>query len=168
MWLEGGAPRPMARWVGILSPMVVGEPTKDEVPLLVHDGDWAVTRTVSFAGATGQLTLSPDGWTRLGAPFVPERLPACDAKAGGARFRVRGNHHGTASLDATADEGKAEALFEVRITGNVACVAGVSRRVGGAFVRADVAGGRGEGGALQGEKGAAEMRELACGWVERP
>ncbi len=173
VWAEGATPRALARLSGIRSAVAVGEPTKDGVPLLVYDGDWAATVTVPINTSAVQ-TLAPGGWRRLSAPVAFERLPACGAGVTGARYRVRGVHHGTAELDGSLDSGSSEAMFEVRVAGDSACLAGVSRRLslgapkGAAFVRADLIASTGEGGAVQVGASPGTMRKLLCGWVPAP
>jgi len=180
VWLPGEPPRAVAR-LGLHGLRIAGAPTPTGVPLLLGGSDWSLARTVPIplldrTSAALPPSLPLDGWTRL--PSLPRRLdtlPACAPRAPGTRFVLaRASLH--AEIDGTA-ETATHALYDVRLDGSDACIAGVTavlspdRRsappAGGTapqraaeFVRADLAGKRAEGG----ERGVppAGMKRMAC------
>ncbi|WP_437596731.1 hypothetical protein WMF28_29635 [Sorangium sp. So ce590] len=169
-WQSGDAPRPIAS-LASRGARALGQPTSAGVPLLLGFRDLTLGRTVPIPPAEKTAPGTPakvppllplDGWEI--APNVRTeltRLPACPARPRGARF-VLDRASASVSIDghgATAST----AVYDVRVSGPDACVAKVAalidldRRTGGepsagpgageiAFVRADLAARRAEGG----------------------
>jgi hypothetical protein len=200
-WLPGEPPRAIAQ-LATHAVRTLGQPTRDGVPLLLGSADWALTRTVPIPPFDKKSATRPpppaapslDGWARL--PFLARdaaSFPACAASPKGARFVIQ---RGTmaAQVDGV-DESGTLALYDLRISGNDACVAGLSaflspdrrartpapsaakpaakgattppRGAGPvAFVRADFAGKRAEGG----DRGVApsSVRRLSCALLAKP
>ncbi|WP_437792711.1 hypothetical protein [Sorangium sp. So ce693] len=165
-WSSGEAPRPIASLANLGEP-ALGEPTSAGVPLLLSFHGLTLGRTVPIPpaattaqGATAKAPplLPLDGWA-----IVPNvrteltRMPACAARPPGARFLLD-----RASAFATVDGHRAPAstaVYDVRVSGRDVCVAKIAalmdleRRTDGqpgasplAFVRADLAARRAEGG----------------------
>jgi hypothetical protein len=174
VWLPGERPRAIAR-VGMHATRIVGAPTASGVPLLLGGSDWSLQRTLPIA-ASSEAPPSLEGWARL-PPFLHriEALPACGPRVSGARFTlVRSSLH--AEVDG-ASEIAGQALYDVRLSGSDACIAGVTATLApdnrprpsapppsaptpAAFVRADFTSKRAEGG----ERGLppAAMRRMTC------
>lgn len=188
VWLAGETPRAIAS-ISTHPVRALGEPTRDGVPLLLGSNDWSILRVLPIPAMDKQASKPPppappalDGWTR--APAVRRdlgALPACTAKAKGARFSLaRSSMHAT--IDGIAESGY-PSIYEVRVSGAEACVASITatltpERRGAsappagnkpkgpapagpaAFVRADVASKRAEGG----DRGVppAAVRRMSC------
>ena len=98
-------------------------------------------------------------------------MPVCAASAGGARFVLQ-----RAALDAEIDGQRASAtrvLYTLRVSSTEACVSEISALLTSeraadppAFVRADLAGKRAEGGERGVSPGA--VRRLRCALVAKP
>ena len=196
VWIAGEAPRRVAQ-VAAHAGRWLGQPTRDAVPVILGGPDWAITRALPIppldklrgAGAPLQAPVLPtlDGWT----PAVNLRrdlgaLPACGPSPRGASFLVMRSF--TSVRIDNAEHGGVTSVYDVRVAGDAACVAGVSalvsptRRVSAsaaaapatngskpastsgagpvAFVRVDLAGKRAEGG----ERGPApaKVHRLTC------
>ncbi len=176
VWLEGKRMQPIARMPNLVlaSPaqIIVGEPTPFGVPLLALHGSFQRLGVVPIPKTTpAELPLLDGaGWKRLAVAVVPERLPPCDAKAQGMTFTLRATKPPVRVLLDGNELAATSAMFDVRVNEQSACIARASLALeakGGStpiFVRADVAGHRAEGGALDGPTGA--VRKLACEWVE--
>lgn len=189
VWIAGEAPRRVAQ-VASRTGRWLGQPSRSAVPMILGGADWALTRSLpipaldkaSSAKTTPLAAPSLDGWTRtanlrrdVGA------LPACGAKPEGASFRVARSF--TSVRVDGIDHSGAISLYDVRVAGENACVAGMSALVAPthrsapakgakpspskagdagpvAFVRVDLAGQRAEGG----ERGPApaKSRRLTC------
>jgi hypothetical protein len=131
-WVSGEAPRIIGH-VTSRSSRLLGEPTKDGVPVLLSSYDWSAMRifpipALDKKATSPQAPPSPtlEGWTMV--PNVRQtvmRLPVCAAKPkAGARFIVpRG--YGRAMVDG-ANGSLAAALYDVRLSGMDACVAQLS------------------------------------------
>lgn len=183
VWVAGEAPRSIAQ-VAAHAGRWLGKPTRDGVPILLGGADWAITRALPIPPLDKLRAPRPapptlDGWSRaanlrgdLGA------LPACGSTAPGASYRVQ------RSLVAVRVDGvdhrSSTSLYDVRVAGPSACVAGLSALLTPtrgatatraakpaakgegpvAFVRVDLAGKRAEGG----DRGAppTKIRRLAC------
>jgi hypothetical protein len=191
VWVSGEAPRSIAQ-VSAHAGRWLGQPTRDSVPVLLGGPDWAITRSLPIpllAAAGGAVKPAPptlDGWTR--APNLRRDVgsfPACGAKPAGARFIVPRSFIAV-RIDGV-DHGGVTSLYDVRVAGESACVAGMSALLSPsraasvvkseaapiakkgskssgtgpvAFVRIDLAGKRAEGG----DRGttAPKIRKLAC------
>nr|AYM52626.1 hypothetical protein [Aetherobacter sp.] len=194
VWIAGEAPRRVAQ-VAAHAGRWLGQPTRDAVPVILGGPDWAITRALpippldKLRGASAPAPVLPtlDGWT----PAVNLRrdlgaLPACGPSPRGASFLVMRSF--TSVRIDSAEHGGVTSLYDVRVAGDAACVAGVSalvsptRRVSAsaaaapaangskpastssagpvAFVRVDLAGKRAEGG----ERGPApaKVHRLTC------
>jgi hypothetical protein len=186
-WPPGERPRPIAR-LGSHATRTLGAPTPAGVPLLLGASDWSLQRTLPIPPLDRALpgvdpppaAPSLGGWTRLAPlPSHLETLPVCGPRAAAPRFAVA-----RPSLRAEVDEvpeSGALAIYEVRLAGGEACIAGVTAtlapdRSGAkpppagkapkgpagavAFVRVDLAGKHAEGG----DRGVppAAMRRLTC------
>ncbi|WP_437586682.1 hypothetical protein [Sorangium sp. So ce1000] len=176
-WSSGEAPRPIASFASLGEP-ALGQPTSAGVPLLLSFRGLTLGRTVPIPAATrtaqGAIAkaaplLPLDGWD-----IVPDvrteltRLPACAARPPGARFQLD-----RASAFATVDGHRAPAsaaVYDIRVSGRDACVAKIAalidleRRTEGepgagplAFVRADLAAQRAEGGEREIVEGAGKL-----------
>jgi hypothetical protein len=187
VWVSGEAPRKVAQ-VAAHAGRWLGPPTRDAVPMLLGGADWAIARMLPIspiAASSSAARPAPtlDGWTR--APNLRRdvgALPACAAKPVGARFLVPRSFLGV-RIDGV-DHGGVTSLYDVRVNGESACVAGMSALVSPtraakgsatapppkgakpaasgpvAFVRVDLAGKRAEGG----DRGttAPKIRRLTC------
>ncbi len=178
VWLPGERPRVIAR-VGLHGVRVAGAPTSSGVPLVVGGADWFLFRTVPISPAGAPVPSLPlDGWTSL--PSLSRRLDtlrACAPRSSGARI-VLARPALRAEIDG-AVETASQALYEVRIEGADACIAGVTAALvpdgrspppasgprAASFVRADLVGKHAEGG----ERGLppAKMTRMACALVAR-
>ncbi|WP_437523067.1 hypothetical protein WME79_33245 [Sorangium sp. So ce726] len=203
-WSSGEAPRSIASLANLGEP-ALGQPTSAGVPLLLSFRGLTLGRTVPIPlaattaqGATAKAPplLPLDGWE-----IVPNvrteltRMPACAARPPGARFLLD-----RASAFATVDGHRAPAstaVYDVRVSGRDVCVAKIAalidleRRTDGqpgasqlAFVRADLAARRAEGGDRGIGQGAGKLggtegrpagrpadrpaRRLACSLPVRP
>jgi hypothetical protein len=191
VWLSGESPRAVG-FVGDHALRLLGEPTKDGIPVLVSAYDWSALRVFPIPALDKKAAAPPApfgptlaDWTA--APNVRQelgRLPTCAGKPKGQRFLVaRG--YARAAVDG-ANGSMSSALYDVRLSGNDACVAQIAALVtpdrgappaapdkkGGpkkgpvAFLRADFANKRGEGG----ERGVGikdAMRRLTCSLEEK-
>jgi hypothetical protein len=192
-WLPGEHPRVIAR-IGTHAARFLGAPTPSGVPLLLGSSDWLLQRTLPIPPLVPSAGADPppappslEGWARL--PPLPRRLDAlrvCAPRAAGARFSLS-----RLQLRAEVDgvgEGGSQAIYDVRIDGGDACVAGVTATLSpdrssakpaappagktppaaagpAAFVRVDLAGKRAEGGA----RGLpAAVRRLSCALSPKP
>ncbi len=183
VWVVGEAPRKVAQ-IAAHAGRWLGQPTRDGVPMLLGGPDWAITRVLPIPplGAARPASPTLDGWTR--APNLRRdvgALPACAARPAGATFIVPRSFIAV-RIDGV-DHGGVTSLYDVRVTGENACVAGMSallspsRRAGStpapppkgakpaaagpvAFVRIDLAGKRAEGG----DRGttAPKIRRFTC------
>jgi len=194
VWKTGEPPRAIAQ-IARRSLHALGEPNKDGVPVFLSGADWAMTRTVPIpawdpkAEARAPAAPSFDGWTRV--PPVHLSLGAlapCGPKPKGESFMLQ-----TSALEAQVDgieEAASIALYDVRVRGEDACVAGVSALVtpkrhaaprGGeahepakgdkvkapvGFLRADLVGQRAEGG----DRGVlpASVSRMKCSLAPKP
>ncbi|MDI1446758.1 hypothetical protein [Polyangium sp. 6x1] len=132
VWVSGEAPRIIGH-VSTRGTRTLGEPTKDGIPVLLSSYDWSAMRIFPIPaadkkGAPAPLPLAPtlEGWATV--PNVRNqigRLATCGAKPkAGVRFFVtRG--YARAAMDG-ANGSLASALYDVRLSGNDACVAQVS------------------------------------------
>ncbi|WP_437903346.1 hypothetical protein WME95_33045 [Sorangium sp. So ce327] len=176
-WSSGEAPRPIASLANLGEP-ALGQPTSAGVPLVLSFHGLTLGRTVPIPpaattaqGATAKAPplLPLDGWE-----IVPNvrteltRMPACAARPPGARFLLD-----RSSAFATIDGRRAPAstaVYDVRVSGRDVCVAKIAalmdleRRTDGqpsagplAFVRADLAARRAEGGDRGIGQGAAKL-----------
>jgi hypothetical protein len=188
-WLVGERPRAIARFAAHGSKSL-GAPTAEGVPILLGSSDTALQRIVKIpplekdgAAPPPPARLALEGWTRLAPLSSPHKLPACTAKATGSRYSIGG-----AWFDAEIDgdsESAGQTVYEVRVQGGEACLAGVTAMLapkrGGrsaapppkgkapsaspaAFVRVDLVGKRAEGG----DRGPppAAVRRMTCTLVE--
>ncbi|WP_129351489.1 hypothetical protein [Sorangium cellulosum] len=196
VWSSGEAPRPIAS-LASRGARALGPPTAAGVPLLLDLGDLALGRTVPIPppaqGARGVTAAPPprlplDGWEV--APSLRRtltRLPACGARPRGTRFLV-GRASAVVIVDGRAAPAR-EAVYDVRVSGADACVTGITALLDPAargalppgaargpgplaFVRADLAARRAEGGAHDigdddGRRGG-PLRRLACSLSLRP
>jgi hypothetical protein len=196
VWIAGEAPRKVAQ-VAAHAGRWLGQPTRDAVPVILGGPDWAITRTLPIppldkragAGAKAPAPAPPalDGWTP--APNLRRdagALPACGPSPRGASFQVARSFT-SVRIDG-AEHGGSTSLYDVRVAGDVACLAGMSALVTPtrrgttttaaapsakglkpttpsgagpvAFVRVDLAGKRAEGG----DRGPApaRTRRLTC------
>ncbi|WP_437275732.1 hypothetical protein WME90_31390 [Sorangium sp. So ce375] len=165
-WSSGDVPRPIASLANLGEP-ALGQPTSAGVPLLLSFRGLTLGRTVPIppAAKTAQGAIAKaapllplDGWD-----IVPNvrteltRFPECAARPRGTRFLLD-----RVSAPATIDGQRAPtstAVYDVRMSGGDVCVAKMAalidpeRRTEGqagagplAFVRADFAARRAEGG----------------------
>ena len=191
VWVSGEAPRSIAQ-VAAHAGRWLGQPTRDAVPVLLGGPDWAITRSLPIpplAAAGSAARPAPptlDGWAR--APNLRRdtgSFPACAAKPAGASFLVPRSFIAV-RIDGV-DHGGVTSLYDVRVAGESACIAGMSALVSPsrgastakgaapaitnkgakpaaagavAFVRVDLAGKRAEGG----DRGttAPKIRKLGC------
>jgi hypothetical protein len=186
-WIPGERPRTVAR-LGTHAVRSVGAPTAAGVPLLLGAADWALLRTLPILAESAPAAApSLDGWTRIPPlPRHPEALPTCTGKAPGAHF-ARASLSLHAEIDGVA-ESAGQAIYDVRVDGTTACVAGVTAALSpdaraakaqapaargpkpagepAGFVRVDLAGKRAEGG----ERGLppAAIKRMRCGLGEKP
>lgn len=182
VWIAGEAPRAIAQ-VAAHAGRWLGQPTREAVPMLLGGPDWAIARALPIPprGAARPAPPTLDGWTR--APNLRRdvgSLPACSAKPAGASFLVARSFIGV-RVDGL-EHGGATSLYDVRVSGESACIAAMSALLSAprgaastssakkppkpaasgpvAFVRVDLAGKRAEGG----DRGTtpAAIRRLAC------
>jgi hypothetical protein len=157
-WLPRTAPRRVAR-VASSTSRVLGTPTRNGIPLLIGAKDWAMTRMLALPAPAAPATFdgiapvpSIDGW--VSQPPIRQALgslPQCSRNPHGMRFVLsRQSLRGT--IDGSARP-PAYALYDVRVEGANACVAGVYAAFGAtahgeaaSFVRVDFTRQRGEGG----------------------
>lgn len=192
VWIAGEAPRKVAE-VAAHAGRWLGQPTRDAVPVILGGPDWAITRALPIPPLDkrpGAKAPPPpvvpllDGWT----PAVNLRrdlgaLPACGPSPRGASFEVTRSF--TSVRIDNVEHGGVTSLYDVRVAGDTACLAGVSALVSptrrtststaapaakgakpaspGApvgFVRVDLAGKRAEGG----ERGPApaKIHRMTC------
>ncbi|MEO5725864.1 MAG: hypothetical protein ABI134_11040, partial [Byssovorax sp.] len=198
VWIAGEAPRRVAQ-LAAHAGRWLGQPTRDAVPVILGGPDWAITRTLPIppldkragggAGAKAPAPPALDGWT----PTTIFRrdlgtLPACGPSPRGASFQVARSFT-SVRIDGV-EHSSVTSLHDVRVAGDVACLAGMSalvtptRRAAAAaataavptakgakpssssgagpvaFVRVDLAGKRAEGG----DRGPApaRTRRLTC------
>lgn len=190
VWIAGESPRSIAQ-VAAHAGRWLGQPTRDGVPMLQGGPDWAITRALpippldKLRSATPAKPAPPtlDGWTRA-ANLRDDvgSFPACGAAPPGASYQVQRSFV-SVRVDGV-EHRSSTALYDVRVNGATACVAGVSalltptrRAVAAlpttrsakpaakgegevAFVRIDLVGKRAEGG----DRGttAAKVHRLAC------
>jgi hypothetical protein len=185
VWVSGEPPRIVAS-IATHASRVLGQPTRDGVPVLLGAADWALWQTLPIppkpgAGPAAAAPIPLAGWAE--APNLRRelgRLPGCGPKPKGARFLLH-RLSGAASIDGTREHIQA-AVYDVRMASAEACVASVAALLsperGGAarqaakggpvtFARADFVGKRGEGGE-RGLDPRAPARRLGCGLVARP
>ncbi|HVK68954.1 MAG TPA: hypothetical protein VM694_31070 [Polyangium sp.] len=132
VWVTGEAPRIIGH-VAARSTRTLGEPTKDGIPVLLSSNDWSAMRIFPIPppekkGAPAPLPLAPtlEGWAT--APNIRNqvgKLASCGTKPkAGVRFFVtRG--YARAAMDG-ASGSLASALYDVRLSGNDACIAQMS------------------------------------------
>lgn len=186
VWLAGESPRVIAE-IAVHASRTLGTPTSAGVPLLVSGADWALSRvlaipTLDKAALSAPATpVSLDGFTRVSlAGRDPASAAPCGARPKGHRFRLARSAL-RAEIDGVS-ESASKAIYDVRIQGSEVCVEGLSalltagRKGGGvkpsgkgtsaapagvAFVRADLAGRKAEGGD-RGLAPDARVRRLDC------
>jgi hypothetical protein len=194
VWVSGEQPR-IVGYVGTKASRALGEPTRDGVPVLISGYDWSAMRVFPIPAAQKKGAPVPAAatptlaeWTAT--PNVRQqigRLPACAAKPKGARF-VLARGYARAAMDGAAG-GMSGALYDVRVSSGNACVVAIStlftpdrtaaptpptpgakpapaKKGPVAFVRADLAGKRAEGGG-RGLPGKEAVRRMACTLEER-
>ncbi len=140
VWIAGEAPRRVAQ-LAAHSGRWLGQPTRDAVPVILGGPDWAITRTLPIppldkragggAGSAGAFTPAPpalDGWT----PTTIFRrdvgtLPACGPRLRGPRFQVARSFT-SVRIDGV-EHSSVTSLHDVRVAGDVACLAGMSALV---------------------------------------
>ena len=133
VWVTGEAPRIIGHVAATRGTRTLGEPTKDGIPVLLSSYDWSAMRVFPIPaaekkGAPAPLPLAPtlDGWVT--APNVRNlvaRLAPCGAKPkAGARFFVT-RSYARGVMDG-AGGSLSSSVYDVRVTGNDACTAGVS------------------------------------------
>jgi hypothetical protein len=131
VWVAGDRPRVLAD-LSTHAARTLGAPTAAGVPLLMGASDWALVRTLPLPaldkaapGAPPPVPATLDGWTRL-APVrrALPTLPACAARAKGARF-VMERSGLRAEIDGASMSGAAT-RYEVRVSGTDVCVEGVA------------------------------------------
>jgi len=187
VWIAGEPPRSIAQ-VAAHAGRWLGQPTRDGVPMLLGGPDWAITRALPIPPLDKLRVARPapptlDGWTRaVNLRGDVGSLPACGSAPPGASYQMQRSF---VSLRVDGVEHRSStSLYDVRVAGASACVAGMSalltptRRAAAAspagpsartaakgegavaFVRVDLAGKRAEGG----DRGttAAKVRRLAC------
>ncbi|MDI1475111.1 hypothetical protein [Polyangium sp. y55x31] len=176
VWFEGKPMVPIAQLPNFelyyRARMVVGEPSAKGVPLLVLAGAFQRFGLVPIPKGNPAVPPLLDGvaWKRLPTPLVLERLPSCKAGAAGMTFTLHANEPPLRVLFEGKELATESATFDVRVTEQNACVSRVGVHLEGQddtegwFVRADLAGLRAEGGAVDAPKGA--VRKLACAWIE--
>ena len=132
VWVSGEKPRIIGH-VSSRSGRLIGEPTKDGVPVLIGSYDWSAMRYFAIPAFDKKATVpfvapapTLEGWTMV--PNIRQtisKLPICATKPKpGPRFFVmRG--FGRATMD-NATGSLASALYDVRLSGMDACVAQVS------------------------------------------
>ncbi|MEO7332195.1 MAG: hypothetical protein ABI193_26705, partial [Minicystis sp.] len=132
VWAPGEPPRAVAP-IATHATRVLGQPSRDGVPVLLGSSDWAMMRTFPIPPFDKKAAQRPpppaapslDGWARV--PFFlrdAASLPACAAKSAGARFVVQRGAVG-AQIDGI-DESGTLSLYELRASSSEACVAGIS------------------------------------------
>ena len=150
----------------------LGSPTRDGIPIVIGARDWMMTRVLPIPapgkGETPRAEApvpSIDGYV---AHEPIERklpsLPVCGRTARGMRFVLQSTAlRGVLDGSPRASYG---ALFDVRIDGTAACVAGIRATFAGShrgdapdFVRADFTRNLAEGGA---RGPGASVAQLAC------
>ncbi len=131
-WVAGQAPRIIGH-VSARGARTLGEPTKDGIPVLLNATDWSAMRVFPIPpaekkGAPAALPLAPtlEGWVT--APNVRSqvgKLAPCAAKPkAGVRFFVT-RSYARATMDG-AGGSLASTLYDVRLSGNDACIAQVA------------------------------------------
>ena len=179
VWVAGEKPRTIAE-IASHAARSLGAPTAAGVPLLVGASDWALARVLPIPKldkaspdkAPPPVQVPLDGWSRLPSLARPlASLAVCGARPDGLRFSLK-----RAALRAEIDgvgETASTALYDVRVTGEEACVEGISamlvrdRRAStkgaasASFVRADLVGKKAEGGD-RGLAPDARVRRLKC------
>lgn len=188
VWVKDEAPRTIGQ-ISVHPVRTLGEPTKEGVPVLLGSHDWSILRTFPIPtwdkGSDRPPAAPPpaiDGWART--PLLRRdlgSLPACGPKSKGGKLWLNRTSL-RAEVDGNTESGY-PAVYEVRYAAGEACVTSIAAPLspvrGGspriqddrkkkpaatsgpvAFVRADVAGKRAEGG----DRGTppAAVRRLKC------
>ncbi len=194
VWVSGEAPR-IIGYVSYRSNRLLGEPTKDGVPVLLSAQDWSALRVfpipVLDKKGPAPVALAPtlDGWTA--APNLVNhigRFGTCTSKPKAAMHFTVVRSYARATMDA-ATGSIGNARYDVYLTGADACVARLSathnpdrsssrpppgttsvpnapKKGPITFVRTDFIGKRAEGGA-RGLAAKDAMHKLTCTLEER-
>lgn len=205
VWLSGEAPRVLST-VGGRAMRALGQPTRSGVPVLLSFSELTLLGTLpipplarsstgpSAVSAPPPVPVALDGWVPVtNVRREMTRLPACGAKAKGARFLLPIRQLNL-QVDGV-DHAQPDALYDVRLSTGEACVVGLAALVspgarpsaaaagstpGGAgkpaktpavkpgpvtFVRVDLGGKRAEGGS-RGVPGS--VRKLQCALRGKP
>lgn len=132
-WVAGDVPR-VVGMVASRTSRLVGEPTADGVPLLVHGDGWSALRVLPLppAPARGGAPASPTavdlaGWTAGPDLATIPRLPACAVHAKGARFRLAHAPKPSTWIDGAEAPPDAIAV-DLLVDGASACVDGLAAR----------------------------------------
>jgi hypothetical protein len=122
LWRPGEKPRPIALWGGQASRLIIGEPARDSVPVLISNDLHAWARAIPFGSpSTSPMTLPVAGWTRVEAD--PESFAVCRLDAGGYVFQMPSVPDLRVDLDGTTVS--ATVRFEARIQGDAPCLSGM-------------------------------------------
>jgi hypothetical protein len=125
VWVRGEQPRIVAT-IATHASRVLGQPTRDGVPVLLGAADWALWQTLPIPPKPGAAVPVPlTGWAE--APNLRRelgRLPACGPRPKGARFLLH-RLSGAASIDGYRAHLQS-AVYDVRMVGAGACVASVA------------------------------------------
>lgn len=192
VWISGETPRVIGQ-LSYRSSRLLGEPTKDGIPVLVNGQDWSALRTFPIpalgkkdAPAPAALAPTLDGWSA--APNLPNhigRYGVCTAKPKAGQQFVFTRSYARATVDgATGSLGYTR--YRVFVNGGDVCVAGVSATYSAdrssrpqtptpanapkkalvSFLRADFLAKRSEGG-TRGLPAKDAMNKLTCTLEER-
>lgn len=192
VWLSGETPRVIGQ-LSYRSSRLLGEPTKDGIPVLLNGQDWSALRVFPIPAlgkkdAPIPVALAPtlDGWSA--APNLPNhigRFGVCTAKPKAGQQFVFTRSYARASVDGgTGSLGYTR--YRVHLNGGDVCVAGVAATYNAdrssrpqtpapanapkkalmTFVRADFLAKRSEGG-TRGLPAKDVMNKLTCTLEER-
>jgi len=193
VWISGETPRVIGQ-LSYRSSRLLGEPTKDGVPVLLNGQDWSALRVFPIpalgkkdAPVPAALAPTLDGWTA--APNLPNhvgRFSACTAKPKAGQHFVFGRSYARATVDGgTGSLGSTR--YGVYVNGADVCVAQVAatfsadrsssrpqapapanapKKAVMTFVRADFLAKRSEGG-TRGLPAKDVMNKLTCTLEER-
>ncbi len=191
VWLAGEAPRVIG-YVSYRSSRVLGEPTKDGVPVLIGAQDWSAMRIFPIPAAPKKgpapTPLAPtlEGWSSV--PNLSShvgRLGVCPSKPKGAIHFPISRSYGRGVIDSGLGS-LGNIRYEVYLNGLDACVAQMAaiygpdrsspravpatpnapKKAAITFVRADFAAKRAEGG-TRGLPAKDVMHKLTCTLEER-